>query len=99
MLREGIYDIESSELNVPVTPVVEGEIENAIMAFLSQEDIRPVNLGQYLNDSKRFLHDKKSTEVLTHLPVSRKTEELITQTDTPMQEVVQLASYKFKSTP
>ena len=99
MLREGIYDIESSELNVPVTPVVGGEIENAIMAFLSQEDIRPVNLGQYLNDAKRFQHDKKSTEVLTHLPVSRNTEELITRTNTPMKGVAQLSTYKFKSTP
>ena len=99
MLREGKYDIESSELDVLCSPAVGDEIENTIMAFLSKEDIRPVNISQYLNDAKRYQHDKKSTEVLNQLPVSRKTEESITQTDTPMQGIVQLSSFKFKSMP
>ena len=71
MLREGIYDIKSSDLEVPSSQVGGDEIENSIMAFLSKEDIRPVHLSQYLNDAKRFQLGEKSTEVLSHLPASR----------------------------
>ena len=98
MLKEGIYDVKSSGLRNPACSLGGSDMENTILAFLRDEEIRPVNVSQYLKDVIRYKHDK-STEDLHNSPITRNIEELRTQIETPMRDAFNVASTKFDFTP
>ena len=55
LLKNGTYDIRSSEILISGDPVDdEAETMDSITAFLESEDVRPVSLNQYLKDSLDF---------------------------------------------
>ena len=106
LLKNGTYDIRSSEILISGDPVDdEADTIDSITAFLESEDVRPVSLNQYLKDSLDF-QLKQATPILS-TPSCKKagetagleTPDLKTSTATPFGLRLKTITQKFFAPP